>query len=222
MTAKSTPMYTPYQMIDSRGPSLRSYLSPYFRQWPWFVLSLTFALSGAKLYLLYKQPVYRIEATLLLQDEKKGNQQANPLKELDGYSPKKMVENELEVLTSSTLMGRVVDKLHLTTRYFSKTPFGRDYVEKLSFGKREMYTESPVRLLVESPSPALYDKMLELRFPTAQPCSSTTGRIPSTSRYKRPTVGYGCSPARQLDPPRSPFLFRSCPSRRQLACTEVA
>ena len=161
-------MYTPYQLVDSKTPTLRSYLSPYLRQWPWFVLSLALALSGAYLYMLYKQPLYRIEASLLLQDEKKGNQQANPLKELDGYSPKKVVENELEVLTSSTLMGRVVDKLNLSTRYFRRTPLSKKYAANVYFGKREMYTESPVRLLVESPKPALYDKMLQLRFPTAE------------------------------------------------------
>ena len=155
MNHKYTPEYAPYQVVnDTSTPTLRSYLAPYLRYWPWFIVSLMLAMSGAYLYLLYKQPIYRIEANLLLQDEKKGNQQANPLKELDGYSPKKVVENELEVLASSTLMKQVVDKLHLDTRYFRKT----------SFGKREIYTESPVRLLVESAKPALYRKMLEVSF----------------------------------------------------------
>ena len=155
MNHKYTPEYTPYQTVNATStPTLRSYIAPYLRHWPWFVLSLALALGVAYLYLLYKQPIYRIEANLLLQDEKTGNQQTNPLKELEGYSPKKVVENELEVLTSSTLMKLVVDKLHLNTRYF----------RKMSFGKREIYTESPVWLLIESAKPALYKKMLEVSF----------------------------------------------------------
>lgn len=162
MAIKDTSTYTSYQVIDATRTSPRTYLLPYFRRWPWFVLSLSLALAGAYVYLLYKQPTYRIQASLLLQDEKRGNAQTNPLKELEGYSPKKVVENELEVLHSSALMESVVNKLHLDTRYFRKT----------TFGKREIYTESPVLMLVESSKPILYTTPLELSFPT-----STTVRI---------------------------------------------
>lgn len=156
MTSNHPSEYTSYQMVNSNAPTLRSYLSPYLRHWPWFVLSMVLALGGAYFYLLYKQPVYRIEASLLLQDEKRGNQQANPLKELEGYSSKKVVENEVEVLTSSTLMGRVVERLQLDNRYYKKT----------SVGKREMYIDSPISVIVESAKPVLYEKMLQLNFPT--------------------------------------------------------
>lgn len=158
MALKSTASYVPYQVIEPDRASLRTYLLPYLRQWPWFVLSLSLALAGAYAFLLYKQPVYRIQASLLLQDEKRGNTQTNPLKELEVYSPKKVVENELEVLHSFTLMNRVVSDLHLDIRYFEKT----------SVGKRELYTDSPVRLLIESGNPTLYKKLLTLDFPTSE------------------------------------------------------
>ena len=157
MAQKSTASYVPYQVVESDRTSLRTYLLPYLRQWPWFIVTLTLALAGAYLFLLYKQPVYRIQASLLLQDEKRGNTQSNPLKELEVYSPKKVVENELEVLHSFTLMDRVVSDLQLSTRYF----------EKASVGKREVYTDSPIRLVVESSNPALYKKLLEMDFPTS-------------------------------------------------------
>ncbi len=156
MALKSTASYVPYQIVDQDKASLRTYLLPYLRRWPWFVLSLLLALAGAYVFLLYKQPVYRIQASLLLQDEKRGNTQSNPLKELEVYTPKKVVENELEVLHSFTLMDRVVTDLHLSTRYF----------EKASVGKREIYSESPIRLVVESANPGLYKKLLEVDFPT--------------------------------------------------------
>lgn len=158
MAVPSAHSYVPYQVVESNDSVLRTYLLPNLRYWPLFVLSLGLALAGAYVFLLYKQPIYRIQASLMLQDEKKGNVQANPLKELEVYSPKKVVENELEVLQSSTLMNQVVNSLHLETRYFRKT----------SFGKREIYTESPIWMLVESGNPALYKKPLELRFPTPE------------------------------------------------------
>lgn len=154
MASKPVQTYTSYQVIDASKSTLRTYLAPYLRSWPWYLLSLGLALGAAYAYLLYKQPVYRIQASLMLQDEKKGNVQSNPLKEMEVFNPKKMVENELEVLRSSTLMGRVVDNLHLNARYY----------QPVKFGKRELYADSPVVLLVESPKPALYKKPLELTF----------------------------------------------------------
>ena len=155
MANKSTHSYVPYQVVSADNPPISSYLAPYLRHWPWYVLSLLLAIGGAYAYLLYKQPIYRIQASLMLQDEKRGNGQNAPLKELESYSPKKVVENELEVLRSSTLMEQVVNTLHLDTRYFRKA----------SFGKREIYTESPIWMMVESGAPELYQKMITLSFP---------------------------------------------------------
>lgn len=156
--AQSNHDYVSYQVIQPDNSALQTYLLPTLRYWPWLVASVALALAGAYAYLLYKQPIYRIQASLLLQDEKRGNGQTNPLKELEVYAPKKMVENELEVLRSSALMSQVVDALHLNNRYFRQT----------AFGKREIYAESPVWVLVESGQPAAYRKPLELRFPTPE------------------------------------------------------
>ena len=176
MASQSTHSYIPYQVVESNRSILHTYLLPNLRYWPWFVLSVGLALAGAYGYLLYKQPIYRIQASLLLQDDKRGTAQTNPLKELEVYAPKKMIENELEVLRSSTLMDQVVSTLHLDTRYFRET----------SFGKREIYTDSPVLMLVESGNPELYKKMLTLRFPTAQTVQINAQTYPLNQRVQTP------------------------------------
>ncbi|GAB4012819.1 polysaccharide biosynthesis tyrosine autokinase [Spirosoma migulaei] len=158
MAVNSSHSYVPYQLVGSDNAVLRTHLMPYLRFWPWFIVSVGLCLAGAYVYLRYKQPVYRIQASLLLQDEKRGSAQTNPLKELEVYSPKKVVENELEILRSSSLMDQVVSNLHLDTRYFRET----------SFGKREIYTESPVWISVKSGTPALYKNPLTLSFPGNQ------------------------------------------------------
>ncbi|WP_460961056.1 GumC family protein [Spirosoma litoris] len=170
MNDNSTHSYVPYQVVSADNSAFRTYILPLLRHWPWYVLSLSIAFAGAYAYLLYKQPIYRTQASLLLQDEKRGNGQTNPLKELEVYTPKKVVENELEVLQSSTLMEHVVNTLHLDTRYFHET----------SFGKREIYTDSPVLMLVEAPNPILYKKPLLLSFPTNQSVRISNGEKAET------------------------------------------
>ncbi|MBD2752282.1 GumC family protein [Spirosoma validum] len=201
MAFKDTSSYVPYQVIDSNKVALRTYLAPYLRYWPLFVLSLLLALAGAYVYLLYKQPIYRIQASLLLQDEKRGNVQANPLKELDGYSPKKVVENELEVLHSSTLMESVVTSLHLDTRYY----------RKMSFGKREIYTESPVWMLVESGNQTLYKKPLELNFPTSETVQINNSTYPLNQSIQTPYGRLRIVSRRAVSRMTDPLLVQAMP-----------
>jgi tyrosine-protein kinase Etk/Wzc len=176
MTQHSTQSYVSYQVVDPNGSPLRTHILPYLRYWPWFVLSVGLALAGAYVYLLYKQPIYKIQASLMLQDEKRGNTQTNPLKELEVYSPKKVVENELEVLHSSTLMERVVTNLHLDSRYFRET----------KYGKREIYSESPVWLMIEEGTPELYKKPLALSFVNAETIRINDQTYPLNQQIKTP------------------------------------
>lgn len=201
MSPKTTHSYANYQIVGSEQSTVQAYLRPYLRHWPWFVLSLALAMAGAYVYLLYKQPIYRIQASLLLQDEKRGNGQTNPLKELEAYSPKKVVENELEVLRSATLMNRVVANLHLDTRYYRKT----------SFGKREIYTESPVWLLVESANPALYKKPLELSLPTPRTVRINGLTYPLNQRIATPYGQLRVMTRQAITPSAEPLFVQAMP-----------
>ena len=201
MAVQSAHTYTPYQVVESPNSALRTHLLPNLRYWPWFVLSVGLALAGAYVYLLYKQPIYRIQASLLLQDEKRGNTQTNPLKELEVYAPKKVVENELEVLKSSTLMDQVVAKLHLDARYFRQT----------AFGKREIYTESPVWMLVESPTPALYKKPLTLQFLTDKTVRIDAQTYPLNQRIQTPYGSLRILTRQPVGPKTESVLIQAMP-----------
>ncbi len=146
--------YASYQMVDTETPTVRALLRPYLRNWPWFVLSVGLALGAAYVYLLYKQPIYRSQASLLVLSEDRGTNQANVLREVQTSAPKKIVENEIEILRSATLMERVVDKLRLENQYYKET----------EFGKREIYGDQPVDLVVEKALPDLYETTLEVTF----------------------------------------------------------
>lgn len=134
--------YTPYQAysVDNQ-PNLRVILLRYLRNWKWFALSLLLAGAGAYVYLMYQTPIYNVQASLLIKDDKKGLDGENILKEMDILKPKKTVENEIEIIKSYTLMDKVVSKLNLDVQYFKPTKT----IDK------EVYGELPIRLIVERP-----------------------------------------------------------------------
>lgn len=146
--------YVPYQVVEQRPGELRAIVSRYARRWPWVLGSLLLSLGAAWIWLDYQPPIYRVQASLLIKDGKKGLEANQALKEMELFTPKKMVENEIEILKSYALMQPIVARLDLSTRYYTTS----------LFGKRETYRPS-VRLLVEQPTDALYREPLTLTFP---------------------------------------------------------
>jgi tyrosine-protein kinase Etk/Wzc len=149
MNASSDYSYVPYQAMGTDS-ALRAKLLRYLRHWYWFIAAVLAFLTIAFVYLSYKQPVYRTKATLLIKDEKKGLDSDNILKDLEIFAPKKVVENEIEILRSYTLMEQVVRHLNLEVSYYVDTPYG----------KREVYQQAPIRLIVEQAQPTLYSEDL--------------------------------------------------------------
>jgi len=81
--------------------------------WPLFILLMIFAAAGAFLYLRWATPTYEARADLLIKDANKGSGDAQMLASLNIFSTKKIVEDEIEVLQSQTLMREVVRNLDL-------------------------------------------------------------------------------------------------------------
>ncbi|GAA4400290.1 tyrosine-protein kinase [Nibrella viscosa] len=132
-------------------------LHHYLKYWRWFVFSLLIALLAGYVYLLYATPLYKVQSSLLIKDENKGISEENVLKELDFFTPKRVIENEVEILRSYTLMEKVVTQLGLNVRYFRKG----------SFKNQEIYDGSPIRLELEDPLPPAYEKAIPVEFVSA-------------------------------------------------------
>ena len=105
------------QKIESNNPhgdhvmgQIWSKYSPY---WPLFLFFLVMGGIAARFYLKYQIPVYESTATILIKDEKKGEDDSRIIESLNLLSTKKIIENEIEVLKSKGLMMQVVKMLRL-------------------------------------------------------------------------------------------------------------
>jgi capsular exopolysaccharide synthesis family protein len=130
----------------------------YLAYWKWFLCSfLLFVLLGG-IYLFLATPQYRVQASILIKDDKKMGSGAGAgismLEELDLFSSKKVVENEIEILRSYTLMEEVVKDLNLQVSYTVRD----------GLRKKELYDNSPVKIEVISPTEILYEEPLLLQF----------------------------------------------------------
>jgi capsular exopolysaccharide synthesis family protein len=169
--------YVPYQNVEIEdGVNIRAILFRYIRNWYWFAISIGLMCVAAFFYLRYKTPIYKSQASVLIKDEKKGLDQESALQELEIFAPKKVVENEIEILKSYTLMDRVVQQLNLTISYFHDTPYG----------KREIYDQSPIRLIVEKGTPILYEEPLAITFINGQTVSINGKQYPVNTSVDTP------------------------------------
>ena len=110
----------------------------YFPYWPLFIILVVLACAGADFYLKYTLPQYEASATMLIKDEKKGLDDSKMIESLNLIATKKIVENEIEVIKSRTLISEVVANLGLYATQYK--------VEQ--WADQPLYAESPIRVEV--------------------------------------------------------------------------
>lgn len=128
--------------------------SRYIFYWPLFlVLILIFGVSSF-VYFRYATPLYEANATLIIKDEKKGTENSKGVDELNMINSKKIIENEIEVLQSRSIMENVVKNLHL---YAPISQEGK--IRTLS-----AYTLSPVSIIVDKPDEIAEAKNIKFKY----------------------------------------------------------
>ena len=111
-----------YSEFDEENEGKTNYMDVFFRymsHWKWFVVVMIFSLAVAFLYVKFTLPYYKITTTLLLKDDQKGGGTAemDVFKEMGLFTQKNNVDNELEQLKTTTLVGQVVKELGLYANY---------------------------------------------------------------------------------------------------------
>jgi capsular exopolysaccharide synthesis family protein len=125
-------------MIKREENPIAVFWARYFPYWPVFAGLLVLSLLAASLYMRFKTPVYETAATILIKDEKKGTNESKIVESLDLLSSKKIIENEMEVIRSRSLMSEVVKTLHLYS-----------YVKPASH--KNLHLKAPIEVWVQNP-----------------------------------------------------------------------
>lgn len=136
--------YAPFEeyVRDNNTKPVRDIVSKYLFHWPLFLVSLLICFCLAFAYLKLKAPGYTVKARLLIQDEEKGNGTEPALKELNMFKTRTLVENELELLKSRSIMYNTVRDLGLYA----------DYQQKGSLRSESLYGMSPVEVVLLAPA----------------------------------------------------------------------
>ena len=150
--------------------SLLQLILKYVPYWPLFLLFFLLSSVAAYVYLRYTIPQYEAYAAIIIKDEKKGNDDSKMMESLDLINTKKIIDNEIEVLQSRSLMVAVVKKLHL---YAPVTQEGK--VKSLS-----AYTLSPVIIEAFNPDSIKTVKKVSLYY------EEKTGTVTLNNSYKYP------------------------------------
>jgi len=135
--------YAPFvdYVRDSKPANVRDMMGKLLFHWPLFVLSLLICLCLAFAYLKLKAPGYTVKARLLIKDEEKGTGTEPVLQELNMFKSSTLVENELELLKSRSIMYNVVRNLGLYI----------DYQEQGTVKKKSAYTTTPIEVKMLTP-----------------------------------------------------------------------
>lgn len=121
---------------ESRGNIIFKLL-PY---WPLFLSLFIFSIICAWLYLRFTAPVYEAKGRIMI-NEKKGADDRKITDPMETVMPKKTIDNEREVITSSPILYKVVNELGLYAPVF----------ERHVLSKVLLYKSSPIQVIVKEP-----------------------------------------------------------------------
>lgn len=105
---------------EEAGFDFKTILMKLFIYWKWIVASIVVCLCCAYLYLRTQTPVYRVQATIMINDEQKGsfqNQMMTLQQDFGIMNTTGGIDNEIEVLRSKSIIKQAVIDLGLYTRY---------------------------------------------------------------------------------------------------------
>lgn len=90
--------------------------------WYWFVLCVVVCVGLAVLYLQMKTNVYSVYSTIMIRTDNNMSRSSlqTDMLQLMGYQTSKIIEDEIQIITSHTIMEQVVRNLNLQTEYRKK------------------------------------------------------------------------------------------------------
>ncbi|MFP2994610.1 polysaccharide biosynthesis tyrosine autokinase [Spongiivirga sp. MCCC 1A20706] len=150
--------------FQKSGFDIKKEISNYTRYWYWFVIAMVTFLLGAFLYLRYAVPLYLVNATVMIVDEKdSGGPDLAALGELGVVSnSQNKIESEIVRFKSRTLMENVVKDLKINVQYFSlgRIAYKENYNSSLFtvnfLANDSIVYRSSAKFIVEIKSPSTF------------------------------------------------------------------
>src|SRR5690554_5794446 len=113
--------------VEDDSIDLKKIIFNFLRNWYWFVITVMIALSVALLYNKYATPVYEINTTILVEEEKSGlslgagmgGLSQNVFQGLGGMGSMQNIHNQMVILNSTPIVSRTLDELDFEVSYFS-------------------------------------------------------------------------------------------------------
>src|ERR1035437_3605245 len=129
--------------LNIENINIREIVIKYLKKWPWFLISAIICLFIAYFYLKITNDSYLVQTTILIRKDKSSNglldmSMLDGLSSVAGGGTSKEVEDEIQVLTSKSLMTNVIKSLDVETEYYIKK--GLRY--------EEIYPLTPIKLIV--------------------------------------------------------------------------
>ncbi len=134
-------MNTESSFDQNNREDITGYLLKYLRYWYIYLITLVVSFASGAFINWYTTPVYQMDCSLLIKDEKMGG--ANDLlKELNLFQTSRNVENEIQLLRSRTLVKKAIDKLNINVSYL--------WIGDIK--AHELYKNSPISINFDSTS----------------------------------------------------------------------
>lgn len=140
------------------------FLKPLLRGLPIVILVMILSVLVAKKYLNYVTPMYESTAKLKLADTQEGVPSANLFKDFDVFASANKISTEIEVLKSTSLLEKTLEKL----------PFSTEIYRKGKVRSVELFNDSPINVEGTFNNKKNYDKKFILTVTSKQNYTITT------------------------------------------------
>jgi tyrosine-protein kinase Etk/Wzc len=130
----------PIKTSNLENINIREIVIKYLLKWHWFLISVVICFFIAYFYLKITNEEFQVQTTILIKKDKSASGLID-MSMLDGLggsvSSSKEIEDEIQILTSKTLMSNVIRSLSVETEYFKKDKFKYN----------EIYPLTPIQLV---------------------------------------------------------------------------
>ncbi len=122
---------------------LKKELFKYLFFWRWFVFSIILCLIISFFYLRYSHNIYKTSAKIKILDKKEASLELPSASDL--FSNNKInLENEIELLSSYTILSKVVEKENLTTSFYTIGNIKSTRAAHLPFGFEQLISNDSI------------------------------------------------------------------------------